>query len=393
MAQLVNIRRNEPDPFYRYKMEVLQGKVEGKGNGIKTVIVNLTNIARDLERPPEYITKYYEIEFNTKSNIEGDKYSINGQHSNERLADVLDGFINKFVLCAFCKNPETRFVIKNKAIEFKCAACGKRGPADMKHKLSSYIVKNPPKASTSKGSTHDEALAQQPGLPPVSTTGSSSTVKKEKKSKKKKDEDEDDVVWLTDTSEKAAEERKKHFLGDATSVVANMMADVDISSNKGKEEQQEEEPQDPVSSITAFLASSPSDQELMEKLDSVQEEFELRSSATAKAAIEALGQNAEGTVKLIKNQQALIKKISKRRDGKLGILLGLEELCVKDDALLKSIMGILKNLYDTGVLSEENILKWYHNKAKSKTVIKTCSPFIDWLENAEEEEEDEEEDA
>lgn len=39
------------DPFYRYKMERLQSKIEGKGNGIKTVVVNLSSVAASLARP------------------------------------------------------------------------------------------------------------------------------------------------------------------------------------------------------------------------------------------------------------------------------------------------------------------------------------------------------
>ena len=38
---LINVRRDVSDNFYRYKMERLQTKIEGKGNGIKTVVVNL----------------------------------------------------------------------------------------------------------------------------------------------------------------------------------------------------------------------------------------------------------------------------------------------------------------------------------------------------------------
>lgn len=48
----ININRGVQDPFYRYKMPRILAKVEGKGNGIKTVIANMTEIAKALSRPP-----------------------------------------------------------------------------------------------------------------------------------------------------------------------------------------------------------------------------------------------------------------------------------------------------------------------------------------------------
>ena len=53
----INICRDNTDPFYRYKCSN-SIKTEGRGNGIKTAIVNLAEVARALNRPPAYLVKF-----------------------------------------------------------------------------------------------------------------------------------------------------------------------------------------------------------------------------------------------------------------------------------------------------------------------------------------------
>ena len=105
----LNVNRNVQDSFYRYKMPRLIAKVEGKGNGIKTVIVNMVDVARALARPPTYVTKYFgcELGAQTQFDIKAERYIVNGCHDGAKLQDMLDGFIKRFVLCEQCDNPET----------------------------------------------------------------------------------------------------------------------------------------------------------------------------------------------------------------------------------------------------------------------------------------------
>lgn len=108
----VNVNRSVSDQFYRYKMPRLIAKVEGKGNGIKTVIVNMVDVAKALNRPPTYPTKYFgcELGAQTQFDVKNDRYIVNGSHEANKLQDMLDGFIKKFVLCPECENPETELV-------------------------------------------------------------------------------------------------------------------------------------------------------------------------------------------------------------------------------------------------------------------------------------------
>lgn len=54
-----------------------------------------------MERPPEYPTKFlgFELGLLTKCEAEQNKYIVNGKHDAEALAQCLDKFIERYVLC------------------------------------------------------------------------------------------------------------------------------------------------------------------------------------------------------------------------------------------------------------------------------------------------------
>ena len=157
---MLNVNRSIQDAFYRYKMPRLQAKVEGKGNGVKTVIPNMVDIARALGRPPSYPTKFFGCELGAQTQFDhkNDRYIVNGSHEAAKLQDMLDIFIRKFVLCEACDNPETVLKVNNKRgiLSASCKACGHLFQLDMRHKLTTFILKNPPEQNlNAQGSVGD----------------------------------------------------------------------------------------------------------------------------------------------------------------------------------------------------------------------------------------------
>ncbi len=50
---MINIGGDANDASYRYKMPPLRTKVEGRGNGIKTVLLNVVDVSKHLHTRPE----------------------------------------------------------------------------------------------------------------------------------------------------------------------------------------------------------------------------------------------------------------------------------------------------------------------------------------------------
>lgn len=265
---------NSDDAFYRYKMPKMVTKIEGRGNGIKTNVVNMVDIAKALARPPSYTTKYFGNELGAQSKFDEKTGTslVNGAHDTAKLAALLENFIKKYVQCYGCGNPETEVVVtKTQMITLKCAACGFLSDVDMRDKLTTFILKNPPEQKKSskdkkamrraekerlkEGEAADEEQKKHRKEPVKKKSSASSKDAPKGASTKKKvngsdeelspahsqsDEhdqanaadDDDDVQWLTDTSKEAAQQRIQEQLSAVTADMVMLATDEKPKSSK-----------------------------------------------------------------------------------------------------------------------------------------------------------------
>ena len=75
---------------------------------------------------------------------------MNGAHDAKKLSEVLELFIKRYVQCYSCSNPETVVKIRKECIHLKCKACGHTSDVDMREKLTTFMLKNPPENKLSK---------------------------------------------------------------------------------------------------------------------------------------------------------------------------------------------------------------------------------------------------
>ncbi|KAJ4963262.1 hypothetical protein NE237_023201 [Protea cynaroides] len=441
---------NRDDAFYRYKMPKMITKIEGRGNGIKTNIVNMVDIAKALARPASYTTKYFGCELGAQSKFD-EKTGVslvNGAHDTPKLAGLLENFIKKYVQCYGCGNPETEIVItKTQMITLKCAACGYLSDVDMRDKLTTFILKNPPEQK--KGSKDKKAMrraekerlregeAADEEQKKVKKDVKKKTVSKDAASKgvstKKKanasdedrssptrsqaDENEaanDDVQWETDTSLEAARQRIQEQLSSVTAEMVMLSTTeedkpkakkIEVASKNGMPEAEAKSEHKGSENGTTVGST----QRLVEEIKG-----NLKKGCTVNQLQGILG-SLSGTPQEIMNAlfEALFegvgkgfgKEVDKKKiylaaatgeDGSQVLLLrAIEEFCRKSSPeAAKEVALALKALYDSDVLEEQTIVQWYqegsargHNS--NSLVWKNVKPFIEWLQSAESETEDE----
>ncbi|KAF2497742.1 eukaryotic translation initiation factor-like protein 5 [Lophium mytilinum] len=421
----VNVRRDVTDPFYRYKMERIQSKIEGKGNGIKTVIVNLTSVAQSLARPPSYVIKYFGFELGaqTNTNPSDDRWIINGAHDAAKLQDYLDGFITKFVLCKKCKNPETDVHIKDGHITLDCKACGQRSDVDLRLKLSSFILKNQPKKGKKDKSTkkadrraRKEAEAQdgdeesRNGNSPGDSNsdnaddngdveldaGSDDELTRRINAEAKDIGEVDDVKevqWSVDTSEEAVKARAKDLPDDLKRAL--VVGDDDEEGANGESSAYDV--------FGKWIVDTADEKGGVTKVADVDVYLKAKDLGieTKHRTLTVLAQTIfdDNIVKQIEPRAGMLKKMITSERHEKAFLGGTERFVGKEKPkLIPQVSAILLKFYENDLISEEVLKAWGSKASKkyvdlptSKSVRKSAEQFITWLDQAESDEESDDE--
>jgi len=425
-----NIGRSNDDSAFRYKMPKLQTKVEGRGNGIKTVIVNMVDVAKALHVEPSYPTKFFGFELGAQSKFEKDtdRAIVNGAHSAGDLQKLLDKYISIFVLCPRCKLPEIKMEVSNSKIKVDCAACGYNEPLKSSHKLAAFMVKNAQNyktgskdeddgdEETGKKKTKkkkDEKIEKKKGKkkkdsddeskdsesPKDEETPDAAGVSKSKKTgKSKKEDDEDKVEWFTDVSKEAQKQRQHQEFAEMGKRAAGLAKTDSVSSKS--EDATDATPLPPPPPLPKQLSSSSSSSTQKESPGSVFKTFIQLAGSNGRTTAEILAElrrlqmsrgldetqrvktlflgifdvkEISGVVTIVsqvQKQAPLLKKFATDKASTKIFVGCLEDLVGNvQPRLIPYIPHILQTLYEGEVLSEEVILTWSDSPPEASWLV------------------------
>lgn len=340
-------------------------------------------VAEAIARPTAYPTKYFGFELGAQTTCDekNDKWIVNGKHDQEDLARLLDNFIEEYVLCRKCRNPETVMEVRKEGIFLKCAACSASSPVNLKHRIAVYIQKMPPSTKTQ----YDKQAQQQQNIG-EEEEGMGSIDDIDINGEPINDEDDDEDDWKADFSESAVEKRRRELLGGSGT---NLLADGEDGDAKKV---------DPVQELAEFLTQPtlPSDIDILKKIKLLATENFWKPTKIVQYVFNILF--TPPIMSKLDSKCHLLSLVVQDSLTQQVVLFYLEKLGERESTVVEQVTNILNALYDEGVLDEEIILKWHKHPTKkiepntAKAIRVKAQPFIDWLMSSDSDDDDSDED-
>jgi translation initiation factor 2 beta subunit (eIF-2beta)/eIF-5 len=141
MAAPIPVKRGEDPRSYRYLMP----KVVVTSSLRSTSVLNVAEICHDIGRTPQCLQQWFAITFGlTRCPSE---IQIRGSRNAASVQNSIYDFIEAFVICPTCGNPETLMAVKGRDLELYCRACGRSNPLRFPErsapcKMAEWIRKN-----------------------------------------------------------------------------------------------------------------------------------------------------------------------------------------------------------------------------------------------------------
>lgn len=353
------------DPGSRYKTRQLQVQIVGKSKMMKTMLVNILDVAKDMQVPPSYIGTFmgYEIGAQAKwdpKKPERQQAFLSGEHETKDLSRIALKFIQEVILCSRCGLPEIVTEINDNKVYGRCRACG--GFEELKvsnEKFKRYILNHPP--TTKGGSFSGNKNVDKKEAAVRNKVAKAERAEKEDVQEKpeKIKKDEEPVIWYSDTSEEAARARREQMLPD--------------SFMKAKK--------------------IPSSEEIKELIDSPDKLQELKNSCGLSdlefvpLLFDVLVPAEATSLAVLSKKKNSISKFVGNKEGQIALLRSVEKFIGEaQPSLIPKVSPIIKQLYDDELLEEEGVFGWAEDKTNAIAKVRDqAAPIMKWLKEAEEE--------
>lgn len=310
-------------------------------------------------------------------NEKDNQYAVKGRHELEALESLLELFAHTFLLCYTCVSPETEIVIsKLSGLQLTCMACGQVTVSEGTHRLCSFIEKNPPGPNRYAEAKKHAQARQSQAMPEWRAETESSSLPGPSAA------DDDDFInhWEnTDFSADAILKRRQELLATPTIEAATSSSATPDS--------------DPLSQLSSFLLKQPTPlaKESLQFVKRVALLHSFSDSKTLAAVFSALYEKDMMTH--LKARVGILGLFVNTDSEQKQLLFLLERLASTDDSVALKISTILNCFYESDLLDEEVIFKWYKHPSKKigfelgSALRERSSKFIEWLRSAETEEE------
>ena len=264
-----------------------------------------------------------------------------------------------------------------------CKACGAKLPADMAHKLVTFILRdlNESSRKSKKDKKNKKDQTDSPAEPAEDDNEDELTkrINSEAALIPTVEDGEEDDDFLEDTSPEAVARRQQELAANA-GAISKLLEDGD-----------EDHPREVFARYVTENALKVPHSQILAKAN----ELDVRMDKACVVMVQVLFNEKILTEKQVAKYAPLFRVFSKHEKSEKSILGGTERLVgIVYPSLLPKTPLILKELYENDLVSEDAFLLWadklnkkyIDDKALAKSIRKKAEPFINWLREASEEE-------